>query len=160
MTKLDEKSGAMTQPDLSKDWLFDTLNPEQFPLAKQFYKTSRYPHAIGREDKVYVLRQAAKSNKLIAAVRLVHMSDYIILRSMVVSHELRGLGLGSLLLKQLKQFLPSNCWCFPFEWLKDFYANAGFVCVDVENAPIEIKTKYLQYLSQGKKLTLMHYSQD
>jgi len=150
----------MTESVLSKDYLFETLTPEQFPLAKQFYKTSRYPHAIGREDDVYIVRQVSKNNKLIAAVRLVKMGNYIILRSMVVSIELRGLGIGSLLLNQLEQYLSSNCWCFPFEWLESFYANAGFVCISAENAPIEIRSKYLQYLSQGKKLILMHYPQD
>lgn len=149
----------MTKPILSADYLFETLAPEQFPLAKQFYKTSHYPHAIGRKDKVYVVRQASKNNQLIAAVRLVKMDNHIILRSMVVSKEFRGLGIGSLLLNQLEQYLYSNCWCFPFEWLESFYGNAGFVSVSVENSPLEIQSKFLQYISQGKKLTLMRYPQ-
>jgi len=138
------------------DLIFEQLTSAQFPLAKHFYKSARYSSKIGREDEVYVLRQSSESNAIIASVRLIKLDRFLILRSMVVSQNKRQEGIGTILLNHLCARLSSTkCWCFPFEHLYQFYSDNGFECIPPEACPVEIRQKYQQYLSQGRKLLLM-----
>ena len=135
------------------DYQFALLTPVQFPLAKKFYKAARYSSKIGREDEVYVLRQ---QNSIIASLKLVKLDQYLILRSMVVSPEHRGQGIGLLMLHYLVDELENReCWCFPFDGLEKFYSSIGFRTFTPEDCPNIIKQKYQQYFSQGKKIFIM-----
>lgn len=132
---------------------FDQLSPPQYPLAKKFYKSARYPSNIGREDEVYVLRYQLN---IVAALKLVKLDQYLILRSMVVSPQHRRSGLGLLVLQNLAQRLNTRtCWCYPFADLETFYAAIGFKRCQPENSPKIIQQKYQQYFSQGKSIIIM-----
>jgi GNAT superfamily N-acetyltransferase len=132
---------------------FDQLMPPQFPLAKKFYKSARYPNNIGREDEVYVVRH---QNSIIASLKLVKLDQYLILRSMVVMPLYRRKGVGLFMLKSLIQKLARReCWCFPFDGLESFYGAIGFKSCLPENSPNIIRQKYEQYYSQGKKIFIM-----
>ena len=142
-----------------QDFKLEALRPEQYPLVKRFYKLAKYHSHVGKEDEVYVLRDQAANNQLLAAVRLVTSSDSLILRSMVVAPEDQGLGLGSILLHDLQTHLNGReCWCFPFQWLESFYAQIDFQCQESESAPPHIAEKYHRYIKQGRKLSLMKRS--
>jgi len=147
----------MTTKSISSHHLsIEKLLSPLFPLAKQFYKHAKYHSHIGREDEVYVIRDETQNNQIIAAVRLVRMSDYLILRSMVVSPNRRGEGVGKVLLKYLRPAIGDReCWCFPFEWLETLYASIGFSTIENKHCPPDILQKYLQYISQGRKLLIM-----
>ncbi len=137
---------------------FEQVPLSHYPLVKNFYKSARYFNQVGRKDEVYVLRDSQQHNKIVAAVRLVKTADYLILRSMVVLPESQQQGLGTYFLKQLKPFLENRaCWCFPFEWLENFYASIGFETFSSENAPRLIQNKFQQYSDQGRKILIMGY---
>lgn len=137
---------------------FEKVLTSHYPLVKSFYKTANYFNQVGRKDEVFVLREIAQQNRIVAAVRLVKSADYLILRSMVVLPELQRKGLGKFLLEQLKPSLINrSCWCFPFEWLEHFYASIGFESFPPENAPNLIRNKYHQYSEQGRKILIMGY---
>lgn len=141
---------------MSNRYILEILDPPRFPLAKQFYKQANYHAHVGKEDEVYILRDCALNNTIIAAVRLVKSDHYLILRSMVVSPKYRGQGLGSILLEFLAPHLSHrDCWCFPFEWLNSFYSQINFQQLDPDLAPAAIRESYLRYIRQGKKLILM-----
>jgi N-acetylglutamate synthase-like GNAT family acetyltransferase len=132
---------------------FEQLIPPQFPLAKKFYKSARYPNNIGREDEVYVVRH---QSLIIATLKLVKLDQYLILRSMVVSPLYRRKGIGLFMLNNLvKKLAQRECWCFPFDGLESFYGAIGFKSCQPENSPNIIRQKYQQYFSQGKKIFIM-----
>mgnify|MGYP000117160604 CR=1 FL=1 len=140
-------------PKSTDEYHFEHLTPPQFPLAKKFYKSARYPSNIGREDEVYIVRH---QNLIIATLKLVKLDHYLILRSMVVSPLHRRTGVGSFMLHCLAEKLESReCWCFPFNGLETFYGTIGFKVHLPENSPNIIRQKYQQYFSQGKKIFIM-----
>lgn len=145
--------------DLShNNFALERLDPPRFPLAKQFYKQANYHSHVGKEDEVYILRNNNSNNKIVAAVRLVKSDQYLILRSMVVAPSEQRQGIGSRLLTELKPHLANReCWCFPFEWLKAFYAQIGFQAQNIEQAPPYIAESLRRYIRQGRKLILMKY---
>ena len=135
------------------EYHFSHLEPPLFPLAKKFYKSARYPSNIGREDEVYVVRH---NNIIVAALKLVKLDQYLILRSMVVSPLYRRSGVGLFMLNHLVEKLESReCWCFPFNGLETFYGAIGFKVRLPDNSPNIIQQKYQQYFSQGKKIFIM-----
>ena len=135
------------------DFHFEQLMAPQFPLAKKFYKSARYPNNIGREDEVYVVRH---QNIIIASLKLVKLDQYLILRSMVVSPLHRRTGVGLFMLRCLaKRLEKRECWCFPFDGLETFYSAIDFRACLPENSPHIIRQKYQQYFSQGKKIFIM-----
>jgi len=147
------------RPSSSTTLNFEQLASPLFPLVKQFYKQARYHNHVGKTDEVYVVRQTP-NNKIVAAVRLVNLPDYLMLRSMVVSPELQREGIGHFLLQHLKSAIGTRvCWSFPFEWLTSFYGLIEFNTCQPEQCPPDIKQKYFQYTEQGRKLVIMKYHQ-
>jgi len=140
------------------DYRFESVPASHAPLIKNFYKRAAYFNQVGRKDEVYCLRAIPSANQIVAAVRLVKTADYLILRSMVVLPDLQRQGLGKYFLRQIDQALDQRaCWCFPFEWLEEFYASIGFEQIKPEHAPVLIQNKYQQYRQQGRKILIMHY---
>lgn len=139
--------------NINKEYYFEHLSPPQFPLAKKFYKSARYPSNIGREDEVYVVRH---QHTIIATLKLVKLDQYLILRSMVVTPMHRRTGVGLFMLNHLAKKLEAReCWCFPFDGLESFYGAINFKVQQPENCPNIIRQKYQQYFSQGKKIFIM-----
>lgn len=140
-------------PFNSEEYYFEHLTPPQFPLAKKFYKSARYPSNIGREDEVYVVRH---QSTIVATLKLVKLDQYLILRSMVVAPLYRRTGVGLFMLHHLAEKLETRkCWCFPFDGLEAFYGAIDFKTQLPENSPNIIRQKYQQYFSQGKKIFIM-----
>lgn len=126
----------------------------QFPLVNKFYKACRYSGKAVRGETVFALKGA---QGLVAAVRLEPKSGgWYFLRSMCVSPELRGQGLGSQLLHGLAEFLNQHpCYCYPFDHLQSFYAQAGFQLQEPQLAPAEMQEAFQRYTLQGRKIILM-----
>jgi len=144
---------SLISKKFSEEYHFEQLSSSHFPLAKKFYKSARYPSKIGREDEVYVIRH---KSIIIAALKLVKLGPYLILRSMVVCPTYRRSGIGNFMLRHLEKTLENReCWCFPFDGLKHFYSAIGFTTCQAEDAPNEIRLKFQQYYSQGKKIFIM-----
>lgn len=140
------------------EYCYEAVPVSHMPLVKHFYKRAQYFNQVGRKDEVYCLRARHCANQIVAAVRLVKTADYLILRSMVVLPDLQRQGLGKYFLSKIEESLNQRvCWCFPFEWLEDFYRNIHFECVNPEQAPKLIQTKYQQYRQQGRKILIMRY---
>jgi N-acetylglutamate synthase-like GNAT family acetyltransferase len=137
---------------------FERVSPDHLPLIKRFYKQANYVHQVGRKEEVYCLR-SRDDQTIIAAVRLVRMADYLFLRSMVVLPERQTQGIGKYFLQRITEALQHRvCWCYPFIWLEQFYAGAGFETVIPENTPTLVHTKYQQYREQGRRILIMRYS--
>ena len=144
---------------------FEQLLPLHYPLVNKFYKNTGYGGRAGRDELVYILREASA---IVAAVRLQPKPDgWLFLRAMCVAPELRGQGAGRQLLRGLNELLTSRpVYCYPFEHLIRFYAAAGFQRVNDERLPEgkpapgpvtpHFMTEALQrYRQQGRKVCLM-----
>jgi len=140
------------------------LTDIQLPLVNRFYKDSGDSAKAGRGDRVFVVRRYPVLNgavsKIVAAVRLQEKSDgWWFLRSMCVAPELRGQGIGRVLLEGLTDFLSEySCFCYPFDHLEDFYCLAGFELVDVADIsqqPDFMAEPFERYRRQGRKIILM-----
>ncbi|MYM62777.1 GNAT family N-acetyltransferase [Pseudomaricurvus sp. HS19] len=145
----------------SNPYHVEQLPVVQYPLVNKFYKDTGYGGNAGREELVYVVRNPGG---IVAAVRLQPKSDgWLFLRAMCVAPQLRGQGVGRLLLQGLGELLSSQAvYCYPFDHLVSFYTAGGFQLLDAEQQPAGLQslphfmTEALQrYQQQGRKVCLM-----
>ena len=126
---------------------YEQLLPIAYPLANRFYKQAGEKGKTQSSDSVYVARADAK---IVAAVRLCPIvvqgqtgteassGDLLLLRSLAVLPEYRRTGMGSRFMEYVvEQISGHECWCYPFSWLKSFYAQTDFEEVAPEDAPNE-----------------------
>lgn len=137
-----------------ENWNVEQLDSQLFPLVNKFYKHCRYSAKAGRDDIVFVVKNASGIS---TAVRLqLRQPGVYFLRSMCVAPEYRRQGLGSILLQGMESFLnPITCYCYPFDHLQSFYGRAGFSVVAPEHAEPYMLEAYQRYIAQGRKLLLM-----
>ena len=143
---------------------YDQLNPVAYPLANRFYKQAGEKGKTQGSDDVYVARL---DSQIIAAVRLcplrqnIHSSresqlDSLLLRSLAVLPEYRRTGVGTQFMDYVAaQLSGQECWCYPFSWLKIFYAQTGFEVIAPENAPEHIRVPFENYSRQGRDILIM-----
>ncbi len=133
---------------------FEQLSEIQLPLVNKFYKQARYSSKAGRGEVVFVLKS---DSGIVAAVRLQPKADgWYFLRAMCVHPDIRRQGVGALLLASMQEFLRVNSvYCFPFDHLVTFYAQAGFRVEDLTEAPDSMRDACLRYQQQGRKICLM-----
>ncbi|MCV6614149.1 MAG: GNAT family N-acetyltransferase [Cellvibrionaceae bacterium] len=136
---------------------FCELAALQLPLLNRFYKHCRYPAKGGRGDRCFCLRQ---NGGIVAAVKLSPQTidglDYWFLRAMVVEPTKRGEGLGSALLQGLLPVLAERpCYCYPFNHLEGFYAQAGYARMDPAILPQRLQQGLARLQQQGRKVVVM-----
>ncbi len=133
---------------------FEQLAELQIPLVNKFYKQARYSSKAGRGEVIFVLKH---SSAIVAAVRLEPKQNLgYFLRAMCVAPEMRGRGIGSELLIQMQPFLNAHAvYCFPFDHLTPFYAQAGFALQDLHRLPRAIADPFTRYRQQGRKICIM-----
>lgn len=141
----------------------EPLDDIQLPLVNRFYKSARFSAKAGRGEAVFVVRDSSTAT-IVAAVRLQpeRNNDWWFLRSMCVAPDLRGQGIGQLLLDGLQDFLQDKaCFCYPFVHLESFYRQGGFELIDIDDAEVQHSTpQFMQeplerYRRQGRKIILM-----
>ncbi|MDB4837116.1 GNAT family N-acetyltransferase [Marinomonas sp.] len=127
-----------------------------FPLVKKFYQ-EHYPSGKpNKADPIWVIRIDAK---ILCAVRLKQLGSAQLLIAMVTEPNYRKKGLGSHLLQQIQsQLATSPCYCFALNHQVPFYQRNNFTVLTLESLPNEIKSRYLRYQQQGRKITVMHYN--
>lgn len=143
--------------------IYEKLTPIAYPLANRFYKQSGEKGKTQSSDEVYVARF---DTKIIAAVRLCPLvkglvnvdnpSNKLLLRSLAVSPEYRRSGVGSRFMEYVVEQIGSReCWCYPFSWLKGFYAQTGFKAVEPKDSPELIRLPFENYRRQGRDILIM-----
>ncbi len=139
------------------DYRAELLAEIQLPLVNKFYKSCRESARAGRGEQVYVVRAR---EGIVAAVRLQPAADgWHFLRSMCVAPQLRGQGVGRVLLQGLAEFLDTHpSYCFPFAHLHDFYAQAGFRATEPGDVPDFMAAAWQRYVRKGRKIILMTYN--
>ena len=108
-----------------------------------------------------VITRANNENQIIGALRLCPVGGSWLLRSMCIDEKFQGQGIGRNMLDNIRDTLLSkSCYCFPYTYLENFYEQAGFQVIDAADATAEIQTLFEQYRRNGKKISIMQFSQD
>jgi len=128
----------------------------QLQLVKRFFKENGFRAQAAKSDIIYI---ATLEHAIVGALRLCPYDKNWLLRSMCIKEEHRHKGIGLMLLKFIRNELQSKqCYCFPYDYLENFYHQAGFVRIDPPQAETNIVERYNSYISKGKKILIMKFS--
>lgn len=134
----------------------EQLSVAQYPLAKKFYKDTGYGGAPGRDEAVWVWREATK---IIASVRLQEREGGFFLRALVVHPDDRRAGIGQTFLNALLEtYNARTIYCFPYLHLHSFYLASGFKDINFDSDTVPIwYLNYYQRLKQNKPVLAMKW---
>ncbi|MBD0788903.1 GNAT family N-acetyltransferase [Vibrio sp. Y2-5] len=134
---------------------FEHLDPIKLPLLKRFYK-QHYPSTKPKSDELLIV--AYRELSMVAVVRFRSIAEYRLLTGMAVDETKRGEGIGSQLLNYcLDEILADKDFCFSYAHLQNFYEQASFKKIDVEELPNELRTLFVRYSQSGKNLIPMQF---
>lgn len=131
------------------------LEKLRLPLLHKLYKDN-YPSGKpkGKEDIVIL----EEDKKIIGSIRIKTYDDCHFLTGMMIINEKRQQNYGSILLKNLPQFLTLDvayCLCEPS--LTPFYIKNKFNYANSSEVPYIVKNKYERYTKDGKLLDILVY---
>ncbi|PNH87227.1 GNAT family N-acetyltransferase [Vibrio diazotrophicus] len=134
---------------------FGHLDPIKLPLLKRFYK-QHYPSTKPKSDELSIV--AYSDFSMVAVVRFRPIAEYRLLTGMAVDESQRGEGIGSQLLNYcLNEVLAKSDFCFSYTHLQNFYEQANFKKIDIEELPNDLRTLFLRYSQNGKDLIPMQF---
>lgn len=127
------------------------------PLVKRFFHAQGMRAQAAKVDEIIIARNNhLPNNAIIAALRLCPVKGSWLLRSMCVDQNHQRQGIGLYMLEQIKHNLSEKkCYCFPHRHLESFYQTAGFLVVNENDANVEIRQLYQQYIESGKDILIM-----
>ena len=149
-------------PDSFNNITVSIADPSILPLIKRFFHSQGMRAQAAKADDIVIARTSIDTtNKIIGALRLCPIEDSWLLRSMCIDEKFQRKGIGLKMLYTIQDSLSSkDCYCFPYNYLENFYKRAGFQVIDSDEAAPEIKRLYDQYLSNGKKISIMQFHQN
>jgi N-acetylglutamate synthase-like GNAT family acetyltransferase len=126
---------------------------EVYDQVREHYQICGYGGGLNDTDQVAV----AWHGKIIAAVRICRENGVTVLRGMQVKKEFQRKGIGLAMLRFLqKQMDISGCFCLPYKFLVNFYAQIGFEEISPKDAPSFLAERLEKYHSNGKsEITIM-----
>ncbi len=126
-----------------------------FPLVKKFYQAYYPSGKPNKADPIWVFKD---EGRIVSAVRLKQFPSYQLLTAMITLPELQGQGIGSRLLQSIAPALSTlDCYCFAYSHLTHFYQGNGFVTIEINDLPHELRQRFIAYTSQGRQLIPMEY---
>jgi GNAT superfamily N-acetyltransferase len=89
-------------------------------------------------------------------VRIADEHGVLVLRGMRVAESVQRRGIGTRLLEEIAAWLgPRECFCVPYAHLVSFYAQAGFVQIELESGPAFLAQRVRDYCESGLDAILM-----
>ncbi|KZY68220.1 hypothetical protein A3742_12215 [Oleiphilus sp. HI0071] len=138
-----------------QEYVFRSLDPAIFPLAKKFYKQFGQTTKTNRQDKIFA---AFDNSSMRACLRITPYGEARLLRGVFVAPSYRGRGLGSDLIRYALEHSELNeVWTFPYMHLTALYETLNFLPEAVEDAPETIRHAFKTYSDQGKQISLMRW---
>lgn len=120
--------------------------PQDFECINAFYRLDGYDSPIDPEDVIVL---AEDRNQLCGAVRLLAEEDVLVLRGMRVAMPFQRQGIGTKMLEAVGHLLGSReCYCIPYPYLRDFYAQIGFQEIEPSLAPDFLAKRLALYRQQ------------
>jgi GNAT superfamily N-acetyltransferase len=146
--------------------------PSDAALVAATYASFGYRRTINPADTTWLVQQRAEGadsgepGDYIGIVR-VALEEIapgevsLILRGMRIHEKVQRMGVGSVLLHQVAEWLgPRECWCVPYAHLVGFYGQVDFAPVPLEDAPPVLRDRVLQYRGEGLDVILMRRGGD
>lgn len=131
------------------------LDPLKLPLVQKMYK-AHYPSGKAKSSElIYVCYE---TNKLAGVVRIRAIDSWRLLTGMLVDPAFRGSGIGHALMDHCQaNALTHNDYCFAYKHLEHFYSQHGFLTIDSEELPAQLRSLFERYSRSGKSLVPMKY---
>ena len=118
-----------------------------------FYESVGYGGNLRAGDSVLAARH---SGKLLGVVKLSEEKGVLVLRGMYVEAASQRQGVGGRLLEAAKRQIGTReCWCVPFNHLKEFYSRIGFVECAPETVPGFLAERLREYRDLGHRVIVM-----
>ena len=90
-------------------------------------------------QEVFATREG---DTIVAALRLCSEAGTLLLRTVVVSEDHRGRGIGRALLHEASRAIGRReCWCFGWSYLESFYGAIGFKRVPDAQVPERLRDR-------------------
>lgn len=135
------------------DVQFFMLDKIKYPWVNQFYKRVYKKGVASNDQRVFVLQK----NAIICSAKLVPLDKQLLLTGVVCDPSYRGQGYAPLLIAKVLALQTQPVYCFSYDRLTSFYLRQGFVAVDAQTVPANIREKFHCY-GKKKRLQLMRYS--
>ncbi len=123
-----------------------------------FYFSCRRSAVLNDDDVLVIARSDAE---IVASVRLCLEHEVYILRTMQVRNDLKGKGIGRLLLQRFQELTDElridRVYCISYDHLEYFYGIINFIKIDSAEAPDFLVQRVNNYRNQNpsKKFILM-----
>lgn len=133
------------------------------PVAQlqRFYKRNGHKGKIQADD---ICAWLSEGDEIIAAARLSPSTqadgDYLQLKGLWVTKNLRGQGVGRVLLNKISNFLIQSdkpCYCLAYDHLEYFYQSQKFIPICKDDAPNLLWQRLQRYQNRGNHLKLMKF---
>lgn len=137
----------------------------QKQLGNRFNKIHKQTSA-GKQDLLFLLK---KDTQIIGSARLEVLDSsgksepleaFYWLRNVFIHPDCRHQKLGSALVKFMQsQMQIRPTYCFPHDYLNNFYEALGFQSCTVDALPEPLKNKLIGYQNNGKHFIAMQFNQ-
>ena len=118
-----------------------------------FYRITEYGGLVAPADQVVY---STEEGRIVGAGRLSEEKNVLVLRGMRVLSEHRGTGVGKAILDLLViEGRSRDCYCIPYRYLKQFYADKGFDKISPSEAPDFLHDRFEAYRARGLDVILM-----
>ena len=143
-----------TQMRTHKDLDFRELPIAERSKVNAFYQLTTYRRPVSGDDRVFV---AEDGKSICGAARIESRDGVQVLRGMYLHPDMLRQGIGSNLLAYIAPVLAeTDSYCIPSDHLFGFYSQVQFQPIDIEAAPGFLIERIEGYLSEGKKVAIMH----
>lgn len=130
-----------------------------FTRLQRFYKRNGHKGKIQPND---ICAWLSSDAAIVAAVRLSPSpqadEDYFQLKGLWVAKELRGKGIGGILLQEINQFILRThkpCFCLAYKHLEHFYNAHQYHAVTKTQAPSFLWQRLQRYQNRGNQLQIL-----
>ena len=125
--------------------------PEELAAVARFHLETRYAGGLDAADRVVLLERGCQ---IAGSYRLSREHGLLVLRGMRVAPEIRGHGLGRLLLCALAA-INEPCACIPHAPLEPFHARAGSRALPPGSGPGFLEERAATYRQRGLVVLVM-----
>lgn len=131
----------------------ELLPASRFSEAQGFYATVGYGGFITGDCVVFA---AEEDGRIVGVVRLAPEHGVIVLRGMMIAPEHQRKGLGTRFLQFMAPHMAdADVYAMPHDWLEGFYGQAGFVKIDLADAPKHMQDRLNQHREKHPDLIVM-----
>lgn len=128
-------------------------NASEIGDLETFYRIADYGGSVAPSDRVVY---ATEEERIIGTGRLSEKEGILVLRGIRVMKEHRGCGVGNAILDSLVgEAGDQHCYCIPYSYLQNFYADRGFDEIKPPEAPGFLCNRFRCYRARGSDVILM-----